>query len=51
MHQCTMQLVRDHALIAIEDLAVTSMTASTTGSVEAHGRNVNFKPGLNWSIL
>jgi putative transposase len=40
LHQRTTALVRNHALIAIEDLAVKSMTASAAGTVEAPGRNV-----------
>lgn len=51
LHQRTTELVRGHALIAIEDLAVKSMTASAAGTVEAPGKNVRAKAGLNRSIL
>lgn len=51
LHQRTTQLVRGHALIAIEDLAVKSMTASAAGKVDAPGRNVKAKAGLNRTIL
>jgi putative transposase len=51
LHQATTKLVADHALIAIEDLAVKNMTASAAGTVEAPGRNVRAKAGLNRSIL
>lgn len=51
LHQRTTELVRDHALIAIEDLAVRSMTASAAGTVEAPGKNVRAKAGLNRAIL
>jgi len=51
LHQRTTELVRGHALIAIEDLAVKSMTASASGTVEAPGKNVRAKAGLNRTIL
>ncbi len=51
LHQRTTQLVRGHALIAIEDLAVKSMTASAASTAQAPGRNVKAKAGLNRSIL
>lgn len=51
LHQRTTELVRGHALIAIEDLAVKSMTASAAGTVEAPGKNVRAKAGLNRVIL
>lgn len=37
--------------IAIEDLAVKGMTAWAAGTVEAPGRNVMAKAGLNRTIL
>ena len=51
LHQATTKLVADHTLIAIEDLAVKSMTASAAGTVDAPGRNVKAKAGLNRTIL
>jgi len=51
LHQRTTELVRGHALIAIEDLAVKGMTASAAGTVDAPGRNVKAKSGLNRTIL
>lgn len=51
LHQRTTELVRDHALIAIEDLAVRSMTASAAGTAQAPGKNVRAKAGLNRTIL
>jgi putative transposase len=50
-HQTTARLVRDHALIVTEELAVVNMTASAKGSVEEPGRNVAQKAGLNRAIL
>ena len=51
LHQATTKLVADHAFIAVEDLAVKSMTASAAGTVEEPGRNVKAKAGLNRTIL
>lgn len=51
LHQRTTALMRGHALIAIEDLSVKSMTASAAGTVEAPGKNVKAKSGLNRAIL
>lgn len=51
LHQATSKLVANHALIAIEDLAVKGMTASAAGTVDAPGKNVRAKAGLNRSIL
>jgi putative transposase len=51
LHQRTTELVRGHALIAIEDLAVKAMTASAAGTLEAPGTNVRAKSGLNRVIL
>lgn len=50
-HQRTTQIVREHALVAIEDLAVKDMTASAAGTAAAPGRNVRQKAGLNRAIL
>lgn len=38
-------------MIAVEDLAITNMTRSASGTVQAPGRNVAAKAGLNRSIL
>lgn len=51
LHQATTRLVADHALIVIEDLAVKNMNASAAGTVEAPGRDVRAKAGLNRTIL
>ena len=51
LHQATTKLVAEHALIAIEDLAVRSMTGSAAGTVDEPGKNVRQKAGLNRSIL
>ena len=50
-HQVTSKLVRDHSLIAVEDLKLRNMTASARGTIEEPGSNVRQKAGLNRSIL
>ncbi|MCZ0962431.1 RNA-guided endonuclease InsQ/TnpB family protein [Paracoccus benzoatiresistens] len=50
-HVLSRRLVRDHGMIAIEDLQTRSMTASARGTLEAPGRNVAQKAGLNRAIL
>jgi putative transposase len=50
-HKATSRLVRDHALIVMEDLRVQNMTASARGSIEKPGKKVAQKAGLNRSIL
>jgi putative transposase len=51
LHQETTKLACNHALIAIEDLAVRAMTASAAGTAEAPHRKVRAKAGLNRAIL
>ena len=51
LHQATTKLVAEHALIAIEDLAVKSMTASAAGTAAAPGNNVKAKAGPTRTIL
>jgi putative transposase len=46
-HNETTRLVKNHGLIGIEDLNVRAMTASARGTVEAPGRRVAQKAGLN----
>lgn len=48
---CTIASNPQHRLFAIEDLKVKNMTASAKGAVEAPGKNVRQKAGLNRSIL
>jgi len=49
--QTAVRLVRDHGLVAVEDLRVKNMTASAKGTVDQPGRNVRQKAGLNRAIL
>ncbi|WP_046863584.1 RNA-guided endonuclease InsQ/TnpB family protein [Microvirga massiliensis] len=50
-HQVTARLVREHALIVTEDLAIQNMTASARGDAVKPGTNVRQKAGLNRAIL
>ena len=50
-HKTARGLVNSCDTIALEDLRVAAMTATAFGTVEAPGRNVAAKAGLNRSIL
>jgi IS605 OrfB family transposase len=51
IEKTTTSLVRDYDLVAIEQLRVKAMTRSARGTIEAPGRNVAAKSGLNREIL
>lgn len=51
LHQLTKNLTTLYALIGIEDLNVTGMTASASGTIENPGKNVAQKAGLNRAVL
>lgn len=50
-HRASTNISRRFGLVAIEALKTKNMTASATGTVEAPGRNVAQKRGLNRTIL
>ncbi|OLT28346.1 transposase [Actinomadura sp. CNU-125] len=50
-HKTTNALVRDYDVIVHENLLITNMTRSASGTIEQPGRNVTAKSGLNRSIL
>ena len=50
-HKTARALVNAYDTLALEDLRVANMTRSAKGTVEAPGRNVAQKSGLNRSIL
>jgi putative transposase len=50
-HRVSRQIADRFGLVAIEALNVKAMTASAAGTLEAPGRNVRQKAGLNRSIL
>ena len=49
-HRITTDIVRRFGLIAIEDLKIDNMSASAKGTIEAPGKGVRRKSGLNRSI-
>ncbi|PJM94219.1 RNA-guided endonuclease InsQ/TnpB family protein [Streptomyces sp. CB01373] len=49
-HQTTTEIAARYSVIVVEDLTITNMTKSARGTVEAPGRNVAQKSGLNRSI-
>lgn len=49
--QTAHELTRDYALIVLEDLRTRSMTKTAAGTLDAPGRNVAQKSGLNRAIL
>ena len=51
LHQLTKNLTTRYALIGIEDLNVSGMTSSASGTVEKPDKNVAQKAGLNRSVL
>src|SRR5690606_2927784 len=44
-------LSKSHALLCVEDLQVKNMSRSSSGTLEAPGRNVRAKSGLNKALL
>ena len=51
LHKISTDISKNHAMIYVEDLQVSAMTKSAKGTVEAHGKNVKQKSGLNRAIL
>jgi putative transposase len=50
-HKLTTDLTKSHGWVGIEDLRVKGMTRSAKGTVDAPGRNVRQKAGLDRGIL
>ena len=51
LHKLTTELSDAHPVIALEDLRIKSMSASAKGTVQAPGKMVRQKAGLNRGIL
>jgi putative transposase len=51
LHKTSHSLSKNHALLCVEDLQVSNMSRSASGTLETPGRNVRAKSGLNKSIL
>ncbi|WP_344586007.1 transposase, partial [Nonomuraea roseoviolacea] len=50
-HKAALALVRGYDMIVHEDLRISNMTRSASGTLKSPGRNVAAKSGLNRSIL
>lgn len=51
LHWVSSKISKSHAITVLEDLKVKSMTKTAKGTLDAPGRNVKAKSGLNRSIL
>ena len=51
LHKFTTHISQNHAIVYVEDLQVKNMSRSAAGTLEAPGRNVRAKAGLNKAIL
>lgn len=51
LHKASTTISKNHAIIVLEDLRIRNMSASAKGTVDAPGRNVRAKAGLNKAIL
>lgn len=51
LHKTSAAISQNHAIVCIEDLQVSNMSRSATGTREAPGTKVRQKAGLNKSIL
>jgi putative transposase len=51
LHKASHSISKNHALLCVEDLQVSNMSRSASGSLEEPGRNVRAKSGLNKAIL
>jgi len=51
LHKASATISKNHAVVVLEDLALTNMSASAKGTAEEPGTNVVAKSGLNRRIL
>lgn len=51
LHKLSTAIAKSHGLVVLEDLQVKNMAASASGTLEAPGKKVKQKSGLNRSIL
>ncbi len=51
LHKTSTTIAKNHGTVVVEALKVRNMTASAAGTIEAPGRNVRQKAGLNRAIL
>lgn len=51
LHKASTAISKSHAVIVLEDLKVSNMSRSASGTIDEPGRNVRAKSGLNKAIL
>ena len=51
LHQASAAIAKDYSLIVVEDLPLKNMTASAKGTVDAPGKSIRQKAGLNRELL
>jgi putative transposase len=51
LHKATTTISKNHAMVAIEDLQVSTMSKSSKDTPDAPGKNIAQKSGLNKAIL
>jgi putative transposase len=51
LHKVTSEISKNHAIVVLEDLKIRNMTGSAKGTLDAPGKNVAAKAGLNKAIL
>ena len=51
LHKTSTAISKNHAVVVLEDLKVSNMSASAKGTKEQPGKNVRAKAGLNKAIL
>ena len=51
LHKLSTLISKNHAIVCVEDLQVSNMSRSASGTIESPGTNVQAKSGLNKSIL
>ena len=51
LHKTSTKIAKNHSIVYVEDLKVSNMSASASGTKESPGKNVKQKSGLNRSIL
>jgi len=51
LHKLSTMICKNHAVVVMEDLRVSNMSRSAKGTLDAPGRNVKAKAGLNKAIL
>lgn len=51
LHKTSTTIAKNHGLVVMEELPIKNMSRSAKGTIEAPGKNVKAKAGLNRSIL